>query len=79
MRVAVWFLFMVLVAAAAPDVAPVDDAEHARLMRSVPPSETEYWEDIPWETDLYAAAKKAQREGMLLFVWAMNGHPLGCT
>ena len=42
-----------------------------------PPKEK--WTEIQWETDLAAARKRAAREGKPLFMWLMDGHPLGCT
>ena len=37
------------------------------------------WTSIPWETDLWEARRKASRAGLAMFVWAMNGNPLGCV
>jgi hypothetical protein len=37
------------------------------------------WRTIPWQTDLLAAQKLATEQEKPLFVWAMDGHPLGCT
>jgi hypothetical protein len=37
------------------------------------------WTTIPWELDLFEARKKAVQEKKPIFIWAMNGHPLGCT
>lgn len=37
------------------------------------------WRTIPWQTDLLAAQKIAAEQQKPLFVWAMDGHPLGCT
>lgn len=37
------------------------------------------WTVIPWETDLWAARLKAQRLEKPIFLWAMNGNPLGCV
>jgi hypothetical protein len=51
----------------------------ARLRERVLPAEPERWETIPWETDLLAARARAAREGKPIFIWSMNGHPLGCT
>ena len=43
----------------------------------LPPAEK--WTQIPWETDLTAARQRAAREKKPLFLWIMDGHPLGCT
>lgn len=37
------------------------------------------WLTIAWHSDLLEAQAKAQNEGRPLFVWAMNGDPLGCV
>jgi hypothetical protein len=39
----------------------------------------ERWTEIPWETDLIEARRRAAREGKPLLMWVMDGHPLGCT
>lgn len=44
---------------------------------TLPPAEK--WTEIPWETDITAARQRAAREGKPLFLWIMDGHPLGCT
>ena len=37
------------------------------------------WQEIPWQTDLWAARRMAAEQGKPIFLWAMNGNPLGCT
>lgn len=37
------------------------------------------WQEIPWETDLWVARRRAAAEQKPIFLWAMNGNPLGCT
>jgi hypothetical protein len=37
------------------------------------------WLEIPWETDLWEARRRAAAEGKPVFLWEMDGHPLGCT
>jgi hypothetical protein len=37
------------------------------------------WQDIPWQTDLWEARRLAAAAGKPIFLWAMNGNPLGCT
>lgn len=39
----------------------------------------EPWRTIPWNIDLLAAQKTAAEEHKPIFIWAMDGHPLGCT
>jgi hypothetical protein len=37
------------------------------------------WRTIPWQTDLLAGQRLALQQEKPLFIWAMDGHPLGCT
>lgn len=52
------------------------DALHAYIR---PKPEELRWMEIPWETDLWAARRKSLEAGKPIFLWAMNGHPLGCV
>lgn len=37
------------------------------------------WQTIPWQTDLREACRLAAQQDKPIFLWAMNGNPLGCT
>ncbi len=37
------------------------------------------WKSIPWHADLVSAQKVAIDQDKPLFIWSMDGHPLGCT
>jgi hypothetical protein len=37
------------------------------------------WKKINWESQLAAGVLRAGQEGKPILIWAMNGHPLGCT
>ncbi len=37
------------------------------------------WLNLNWEIDLWKARQRAAREGKPIFLWEMDGHPLGCT
>lgn len=37
------------------------------------------WREIPWQTDIRDACRIASESGKPIFLWAMNGNPLGCT
>lgn len=53
--------------------------EFERLHAELRPSPEEAWRTIPWQTSLIGAQATAAREQKPLFIWAMDGHPLGCT
>ena len=48
---------------------------HTRLR----PAPEEPWRTIPWQISLLDAQRIAARERKPIFIWAMDGHPLGCT
>lgn len=37
------------------------------------------WQEIPWRSRLDHALLEAGEKGRPVLLWAMNGHPLGCT
>lgn len=37
------------------------------------------WQAIPWRAVLADAVVEAHRADKPVLLWAMNGHPLGCT
>ncbi|MEO2002854.1 MAG: hypothetical protein ABGY41_01995 [Candidatus Poribacteria bacterium] len=37
------------------------------------------WLDIPWNPDLWDGRAKAAEAGRPMFIWAMNGDPLGAV
>jgi hypothetical protein len=39
----------------------------------------ETWRTIPWKVSLIEAQAIAVRDRKPIFIWAMDGHPLGCT
>jgi hypothetical protein len=45
----------------------------------LPKPDEERWLKIPWRSDFAAARAEADREGRPLFLWMMDGNPLGCT
>ena len=66
---------------ALPSVVAADGPMTLEELHAViSPSEDELaWMKIPWMSDLWEARKKATEEGKPLFLWEMDGHPLGCT
>lgn len=51
----------------------------AKIAEVVPQPKEEKWLTIPWRTNLMLARREAQASGKPLFLWIMNGSPLGCT
>jgi hypothetical protein len=60
-----------------PKVTPESAPSIAELI--APTADEDAWLQIPWEVDLAAARKKAAAAGKPIFLWEMDGHPLGCV
>ena len=54
-------------------------AEFETLHQQLQPSGDEVWRSIPWKISMLDAQAAAAREKKPIFIWAMDGHPLGCT
>ncbi len=66
----------------APETASpvVDDDTFREVMAYVQPRPEEMsWASIAWQTDLWEARRLAAEQGRPIFLWAMNGNPLGCV
>ena len=50
------------------------------VVKEITPSKVESrWLEIDWKTDLWEARKEAARTGKPIYLWEMDGHPLGCV
>ena len=58
--------------------AELSEAEFERLHKQLQPGD-EPWLTIPWKIALLDAQRTAVKEKKPIFIWAMDGHPLGCT
>ena len=62
------------------DKAELTEANFERLLKFVLPTEQECrWQQIPWRETYWEAVHEANRAEKPILLWAMNGHPLGCT
>ena len=58
---------------------PLTDAKFDELLKVLQPPRNEAWRTIPWKISLLDAQRIAAKENKPIFIWAMDGHPLGCT
>jgi hypothetical protein len=71
-------LSLSILAADAP--AHSERAAFERLHALVLPQKgEERWMEVPWVSDLWEARKLASEQGKPIFLWEMDGNPLGCT
>ena len=71
----------VLAAIAALGQAPVLDEQSFERWRDHirPRVKDESYLEISWRESLYIAINEARETDRPILLWAMNGHPLGCT
>jgi hypothetical protein len=64
-----------------PRPAPAIDPDTFRRTMAAVQARPEdmQWATIPWQTDLWEARRLAAEQGKPIFLWAMNGNPLGCV
>ncbi len=65
--------------AIADDNNHLTEAHATKLLNELKPDKSALWRTIPWKIDLLDAQQRASRERKPIFIWAMDGHPLGCT
>jgi hypothetical protein len=57
----------------------LSNAEFERLHAELQPDVDAPWRTIPWQVPLLEARQEAAQQKKPIFIWAMDGHPLGCT
>jgi len=45
----------------------------------LPKVEEKAWQNIDWKVDLWEARREAEKTGKPIYLWEMDGHPLGCV
>ncbi len=58
--------------------AEFTEAKYRELHKTLQPGDKP-WRTIPWKIDLLDAQRAAAKQRKPIFIWAMDGHPLGCT
>ena len=59
--------------------AELTEDEFRTLHAELQPDNTALWRTVPWKTSVLDAQQAAADEQKPIFIWAMDGHPLGCT
>ncbi len=67
-----------LLLALAASFAPAQEADAVRA-HVLPDTEELAWQRLGWRASLWQGVVDAQAAGKPILLWAMNGHPLGCT
>ena len=77
MRKVLGFLAILPIATSTAEVSEVQF--DALFELCIPAKSASGWLELGWEIDLWKARERAAREGKPIFLWEMDGHPLGCT
>ena len=73
-------MILALAMSLAQAAAPIKRADFNALHELMQPrAEESAWLEIPWRTNLWQARIDAARTGKPIYLWEMDGHPLGCT
>lgn len=51
----------------------------AKIAPILPTQDEERWMEVPWRRNLLEARREANNTGKPIFMWLMDGDPLGCT
>ncbi len=79
LTITTFIVFAALSASSVLLAEQLNEAVFKRLHAELQPAEDELWRTIPWKIDLLDAQRSAASEQKPIFIWAMDGHPLGCT
>ena len=72
--------FMFAAIAALGQAPVLDDQSFERWRDYIRPhAKEESYLEIPWRESFYIAINEARETDRPILLWAMNGHPLGCT
>lgn len=58
---------------------PLGESVFRKLLDELRPDDSQPWRTIPWKIALLDAQRTAVAGNRPIFIWAMDGHPLGCT
>jgi len=59
--------------------AQLSTSDEALKSQIRPSAEESAWQEIDWKTDLWEAREEAAKTGKPIYLWEMDGHPLGCV
>ena len=71
-----WPLSLVALLSASPEITP---EEFEKIHGALLGERVEKWQTVPWKVDLAAARRLAGKTGRPIFLWGMNGNPVGST
>ena len=77
--IALLFLLAVATTSIGARAEELTPSKYRSLLEELQPAKDALWRTIPWKINLLDAQRQAVLESKPIFIWAMDGHPLGCT
>ena len=75
-----WMAPFLVDAGKLPESLRIQQDNFAELHALMQPTANELkWREIPWHTNIWEARREAALAGKPVYLWEMDGHPLGCT
>lgn len=74
-----WITLPAIALSLAGPAVSLDFESFEKLHAQLQPDDSETWRQIPWKISVLEGQRLATKENKPLFIWAMDGHPLGCT
>ena len=74
-----WFCLVAMLWARPALAQELTPEQFHELHRQLRPAADEPWRTIPWNISLLQTQRLAAEQNKPVFIWAMDGHPLGCT
>lgn len=62
-----------------PNAGASANTLESEIASVLPTAQEDQWLSVGWRTNLMQARLEAQRLKRPMFLWVMNGNPLGCT
>ena len=72
-------MLLMVTMSAASVAAELSEQRCRELVAELQPGKDALWRTIPWRLSVLEATAIALEEDKPIFIWAMDGHPLGCT
>jgi len=70
---------MVLLVLLAALQEPLSTEDFTKIHSQLAAPKDEPWRSIPWKLTMLEARDAASKDKKPVFLWSMNGHPLGCV
>ena len=68
-----------VIAASSATADELTEADFLKIHAELQPDNSALWRSVPWKTSVLSAQQIAAEQKKPIFIWAMDGHPLGCT